>query len=56
MSLQQKYRELFDKEIMQKSKGIIFFVLPHQKLLSVRPLCSCGFGICRRRIGGVNAP
>ena len=37
MSLQQKYRELFDKEIMQKSKGIIFSFCPIKNCYQFAP-------------------
>lgn len=34
MSLQQQYRELFDKEIIQKSKGIFFRFVPSKNAIS----------------------
>ena len=37
MSLQQKYRELFDKEIVQKSKGIIFSFCPTENCYQFNP-------------------
>ena len=37
MSLQQQYRELFDKEIIQKSKGIIFSFCPIKNCYQFNP-------------------